>query len=182
MCLILRYKKFEKFKVFCIMWDHMFLWTCLGFFAETKEETNDWCCTLRKKAKEEEKLLFLTLQNKSQIERQEYYLQQMNFFYYFFWLYFFFLVAMIIFLLKKEAGMFHSIKVPALSFFFFFANLLAVSFLTNSNLDQPSDRKELIQEPESHGWKFQIMQESEGLAAILEYTGRETRRNKIYVK
>lgn len=53
---------------------------------------------------------------------------------------------------SRDVGMFHSIKVPALSFFFFFfANLLATSFLTNSNLDQPSDRKELIQEPESHG-------------------------------
>lgn len=91
----------------------------------------------------------------------------------------FFFLAVIIFLLKKEAGIFHSIS---LYIYFFFPNLLALSFLANSNLDQASDRKELIQKPESYGWELQIMQVSEGLAAILEYRGRETRRDKIYAK
>lgn len=31
-------------------------------------------------------------------------------------------------------------------------------------------------------WKFQIMQESEGMTGILEYTGRQPQKNKTFAK
>lgn len=31
-------------------------------------------------------------------------------------------------------------------------------------------------------WKFQIMQESEGMTGILEYVGRQPRKNKAFAK
>lgn len=109
-------KHLKKFKLFCVTWDHVFLWICL-FFLQILKKTLMSDAALWEKNKGRGNITILNCKIRRDKKRDEKNsICNRSAFLFLFLGCVFFLVAMIIFPLRKEAGKFQSIKASGLCF------------------------------------------------------------------